>query len=82
MAKPGSWFEVKQRGYGAGPPCSWEGWMVVGAYFGFLLAAAALYGKSHPHMVGGFVFAMTLGVMAISRLKGDAPWRWREGDGD
>lgn len=82
MASNGSWFEARRRGDGAGSPCSWEGWLVVGAYFSLLLAAAVLYGKSHPHVVGGFVFLMTLGVMAISRAKGHGPVRWREGDED
>jgi len=76
------WFRVKRHGYGAGPPCSWEGWAVVALYVVLLLGSAVLHGKDHPRLVGAFVVVMTLAVMLVARWKSDAPWRWRDGEED
>jgi hypothetical protein len=36
------WFPAKRRGWGWGPPHSWQGWVVLAAFFALLAAGAAL----------------------------------------
>jgi hypothetical protein len=36
------WFPAKRRGWGWGPPNSWQGWVVLAAFFALLAAGAAL----------------------------------------
>ncbi len=81
MGKP--WFRVKRHGYGAGLPCSWQGWAVIAVYLASLLTVGLLgmrYVEAHPF---GYVLAITVPTAVfvfIAWRKSDGPWRWRNGE--
>ncbi|CAN5582975.1 hypothetical protein BH10PSE4_BH10PSE4_01270 [soil metagenome] len=80
MGKP--WFRVKRYGYGAGPPCSWEGWAVMAGYLAFILAVSALgasYSVIHPLAYASAIVAPTLALVVVAWRKSDRPWKWRNG---
>jgi hypothetical protein len=79
MEKPAYWFPAKRFGYGWGLPCTWQGWLVVGAY----MAAIALLvwelkaqGDQVSFVTGAV--ALTLLLMLVCLIKGE-PLRWRRG---
>jgi hypothetical protein len=71
------WFPAKKYGWGWGPPCTWQGWVVMAAWLvllgggGFLIA---------PRSVGSFVFyavILSIGLFSVCLTKGEKPrWRW------
>ncbi len=73
------WFPAKKYGWGWGPPCTWQGWVVFAVWWvllgggGFLLAprSIALF------VVYAFVLGFALFIVAL--IKGEKP-RWRWGD--
>ena len=76
MGKP--WFRVKRFGYGAGLPCSWEGWAVLAVFLTIAVGGGVLV-EAHPiaHLVT--VLTATAVVVAIAWRKSDGPWKWRNG---
>ena len=46
MGKP--WFNPKRYGYGAGLPCSWEGWAVLAAFMAIMLGGPYVPGAGPP----------------------------------
>lgn len=81
MSKP--WFRVKRFGYGAGLPCSWEGWVAMAIYVA-LVAAVAIVGaphvEGHPFAYFAAITAPTALFVFIAWRKSDGPWRWRNGE--
>ncbi|MGB8221059.1 MAG: hypothetical protein WCF10_00665 [Polyangiales bacterium] len=72
------WFPAKRYGWGWGPPCAWQGWVVVAVYVASLVVAAfELLPAESP---GPFVSAtavLTLIFVAVCWLTGEPPkWRW------
>lgn len=79
---PSWWFPAKRYGWGWGPPCRWQGWVVLGIWFGVVLAAAPRIAlRQGAAAVVGFVTLMSLVLMGICWLTGEPP-RWRWGDQD
>jgi integral membrane sensor domain MASE1 len=81
MGKP--WFRVKSYGFGAGLPCSWEGWAVLLGYLALVIAIATLgsrYSISHPLAYFAAIIVPTIAVVWISWRKSDGPWKWRSGE--
>jgi len=76
MGKP--WFRVKRYGFGAGVPCSWQGWALLGA-FTTLIIASALLNEARPLLHFGVVLASTAIVIVVSWRKSDGAWKWRWG---
>lgn len=80
MGKP--WFRTKRYGYGAGLPCSWEGWAVLLGFAGVMITLSSLaphLATSHPRLFTGFHVGLILGVVFIAWRKSDKPWGWRWG---
>jgi hypothetical protein len=83
MSKP--WFSPKRYGYGAGLPCSWEGWALLAG----LLAAIPLT-RMAVDALAPAAFAPTIWLAAvtglivvfavIARARTDGGWRWRNGN--
>ena len=73
------WFPTRQQGWGWGPPSSWQGWLVILAYLGSLLA---LYRFQPPtdsvvlFLVG--VGISTLLLLSICWIKGAPPRKWSD----
>jgi hypothetical protein len=77
MGKP--WFRVKRYGFGAGVPCSWEGWALFIGFLAIVIASGVLFTDSNPLLHFGIVLASTAIVLVVSWRKSDGPWKWRWG---
>lgn len=75
MGKP--WFRVKQYGYGAGLPCSWEGWLASAALLAAIITINAL--ASDQGWAIPAVLIVVAAFCVIAWRKSDAPWKWRWG---
>ena len=78
------WFPAKKYGYGWGLPITWQGWVVVMAYF--VLVIGSLF-FLHVHTESGrfqyvlFTIFLSVVLIAICWLKGEpAKWRWGNRD--
>jgi hypothetical protein len=71
------WFPAKKYGWGWGPPCTWQGWVVLIVWLVLLAGGGYLIA---PRSIGLFVaYAVILGVVLFAVLlsKGEKPrWRW------
>jgi len=74
------WFPAKRYGWGWGLPVSWQGWTVLGAYFGLVAAGFLMFPPQK--VVGlfiGYVAILTALLVVICWLRGAPPrWRWGE----
>jgi uncharacterized membrane protein len=77
MGKP--WFRVKRFGYGAGLPCSWEGWAVVTVFLAVVIGGGVLSAVSADAHVAVILTATAI-VTLIAWRKSDGPWKWRNGE--
>ena len=73
------WFPAKRYGWGWGPPCAWQGWVVMAVWVVLLCGAAVLTLPRHMGLWIGSVVALNVAMMTICFLKGEKP-RWRWGD--
>ena len=72
------WFPAKRYGWGWGPPRTWQGWAVTGAYIAVVVAIMLLGGE------GGLIWKLPLvlvasGALLVVCLKKGEPTRWRWG---
>jgi hypothetical protein len=76
MGKP--WFNPKRYGYGAGLPCSWEGWAVLIGYLAVVAASAVTTteGNIKPHMLIIMIASVALAVIVARTTRGGWRWRW------
>lgn len=73
------WFPAKRYGWGWGPPCTWQGWVVLGVWLIALFVGVRHLSPPVRHLPAflGFVLLMTVALMAVCYLKGEPPkWRW------
>ncbi len=77
MGKP--WFRVKRYGFGAGLPCSWEGWALLAGFLVVVVASGVVLTERNPMLHFGVVLASTAIVVVVSWRKSDGPWKWRWG---
>jgi hypothetical protein len=80
MGKP--WFRTKRYGYGAGLPCSWEGWATLAGFGGAIFGLSALpetITQAHPSLPLGIGGLLIFGFVALVWRKSDKPWSWRWG---
>jgi len=78
MGKP--WFRVKRYGFGAGLPCSWEGWALLIGFLVIVVSSAIVLVGRNPMLHLGVVLASTAILVVVSWRKSDGPWKWRWGD--
>ncbi len=79
--KPQFWFRAKRYGLGWGLPARWQGWFVLGLYFGALYFAADYFKPKNER--AGFIIFFTVAsamLVAIIAWKGEKPMVWRWGD--
>ena len=71
---PKYWFPAKRYGWGWGLPCAWQGWVVLAAYIGSVIALTRyLRGADLVLMI----VPVTLVFIIVCWLKGEpAHWRW------
>ena len=72
------WFPAKRYGWGWGPPITWQGWLVLGAFFLLLLAGASLFPPTRDILAFlVYTVVMCVALVAICYAKGEPPtWRW------
>jgi hypothetical protein len=78
MQQPSYWFPAKRHGWGWGPPNSWQGWVVLIAFFA-LLAAGAIVLLPSQRITAFLAWSVLLAavLLGICRVKGEPPsWRW------
>ena len=74
MGKP--WFNPKIYGYGAGLPCSWEGWAVLAALFAVILVGRFVIASDTAYAIVVLVALVALIAVAAAKTKGGWRWRW------
>jgi drug/metabolite transporter (DMT)-like permease len=76
------WFPAKRYGWGWGPPVAWQGWAVLGIFFGLVVAGVWWFPPqtSAPAYVA-YVFALSVALTLVCWITGEKP-RWRWGDRD
>ena len=71
------WFPAKKYGWGWGPPCRWQGWVVSAVWLALLCLGGIFLA---PRSIGLYVlYAVALGIalLIVLFLKGERPrWRW------
>ena len=75
---PGYWFPAKRYGWGWGPPRTWQGWVVVLAFFLLLVAGGFVWvPRNEINLFLGYGFFLCCLLFAICYAKGEPPrWRW------
>lgn len=72
------WFPAKRYGWGWGPPRTWQGWLVLVAFFALLAVGAIVFLPKQE--TGGFLAYTAVLVallIAICYVTGEPPrWRW------
>lgn len=75
------WFASKRYGVGAGPPISWQGWLLTIGYIALVLGASLLLLRRLAAYFAILIPA-TLGFIIITAKTTRGGWRWRWGDKD
>jgi hypothetical protein len=78
MSDNNCWFPAKRYGWGWGLPTRWQGWLVLLAFAGLIMAGVVLLlprvGETVFAVYFALIFALLLGVC---QAKGEPPrWRW------
>lgn len=77
----GDWFAAKAKGYGAGLPIAWQGWVLVVAYVAIVIGIGLLFDKGDmmETLLGvGAILLLTVPFMAIVRARTKGGWKWRK----
>ena len=71
------WFPAKKYGWGWGPPCAWQGWVVLLLFIASAVAEILLIDNQHIGLkIALFAFLLCV-LMAFCWIKGEPPrWRW------
>jgi hypothetical protein len=72
------WFAAKRYGWGWGLPLTWQGWLVLVAFFALLIVSAFLFPPGQ-HMTSFLACTgvLTLFFLVVCLTKGEPPrWRW------
>lgn len=76
-SKKDIWFPAKTYGWGWGPPCAWQGWVVMVLWIAAVAAGAGFLMPRSPILGFAYLVAMLCIIMAICWIKGEKPrWRW------
>ena len=77
---PHYWFPVKRYGWGWGLPVRWQGWVVMGVYFGSIFMGIRYFRPRDD--VAGFLLVLAIAsilLIAVVVWKGERPLAWRWG---
>lgn len=75
------WFPAKRRGWGWGPPRTWQAWVVIVSWLIAVAAAARGLLPIHRGAFGIVVLLLVVLLLSICRAKGEPPaWRWTTRD--
>jgi asparagine N-glycosylation enzyme membrane subunit Stt3 len=73
------WFPAKRYGWGWGPPRTWQGWLVLVAFFVLLaVGALMLLPKQETGRFLAYTAFLVAVLVAICYITGEPP-KWRSG---
>ena len=76
------WFKPKRYGYGA-EPITWEGWILVAAFIGYLLYISTfLVDDESSKQYLWYVFGGIVVIWYVSKIKTEEDWKWNWGKRD
>ena len=70
------WFRPKRRGYGAGLPIAWQGWLLIALHIALITGVAVLL-RERPVLMTVFVILAGLAPLPVYRARTEGGWRWR-----
>lgn len=71
---PDFWFPAKKIGWGWGPPCSWQGWLVLGLFAVAISGGSLLFNPVHsPVLFVTNLIVSTTALIVICAIKGEKP---------
>lgn len=72
------WFPAKKYGWGWGPPCAWQGWLVLGCFVALLgTSAFVLLPGKHIGLWIASEAVLVAALIITCLIKGEKPrWRW------
>jgi len=74
------WFPAKRYGWGWGLPVTWQGWLVLAAFFALVLLGVYLFPPRRSLAIFlSYIVVLSLLMIGMCWLKGEPP-RWRWGD--
>lgn len=80
--RPRHWFSAKRYGWGWGPPCAWQGWVVLILFVALVLGGIPMI-HGEVGVVGYLFYVALLSalLMLVCRLTGPPPrWHWGKDD--
>ncbi|HVM46723.1 MAG TPA: SHOCT domain-containing protein [Candidatus Acidoferrum sp.] len=73
------WFPAKKYGWGWGPPCSWQGWLVYLVWVSLLVTGGVVLAPRSIALYVGYALALGALLFVVVLSKGEKPrWRWGE----
>ena len=74
----GYWFPAKRYGWGWGLPATWQGWLVLAAFLGLVVAGTLLFPPdATPGLYFAYIAVLVALLVGVCWLKGEPPrWRW------
>ncbi len=81
MSDGPEWFAPKRYGFGAGPPISWQGWLLTIA---FIAAAIGVSLKlaDRPTILFAVMAPLVIVFTLVAAKTTRGGWRWRWGEKD
>lgn len=81
MSDGPEWFAPKRYGYGVGPPISWQGWALTGAFLVIAGLCARMF-KDRLLITLAIMVPVTCVFLVITARTTRGGWRWRWGEED
>jgi len=72
------WFPAKHYGWGWGLPLTWQGWLTLAIFLGFVIGGLWYFPpKRAPVTCAFYLAAVSILLVTMCWLKGEPPrWRW------
>lgn len=76
------WFHSERYGFGAGLPCSWQGWVVLAIFLAFVMGGGLLFGQDDPLVFAIILLSITPIFLLVVWRTTEGRWEWRVGGKD
>ena len=71
------WFPAKKYGWGWGPPCTWQGWVVFTSWLVAVMGGGFFIAPHSINLLVAYVVVLGIALFIILLIKGEKPrWRW------
>lgn len=82
MSDGPEWFAAKRYGFGAGPPISWQGWLLTIGYVVLVIGLGLMLKGRPPVQLIAAIILPTIAFIVICARTTRGGWRWRWGNKD